>query len=355
MEDKETTALVAVKKIFEIANAKDQRSFIREIVVPLKLNLPGIVKLIGFRFPEPDTATTRGSPALIITELMQNGTLDSMIKAKHENKPHPQFGATEFSKAIFGIASTMAQVHKRLAIHRDLKPGNVFLDEHWEVRIADFGLAKVVTAGVKMTMAIGSPMFMAPELFNDDDAYSFSVDVFAFGVMMYTIFTKEQVLQFGDDDNAMFFTPRGAHQMMMKVADGYRFKKQPEVPDAFWELITACWAQLARNRPTFDEIVKLMLTSDEFVFEGTDMARYREYRERVKPPEDEPIQVDVKQNNSGGLLMSQISGGNQLLADEMAKSLRKSMSLGSVGELSEADQAYRRYDFTRSSLRKPTK
>jgi hypothetical protein len=42
---------------------------------------------------------------------MLNGTLDSILKAKFEGKPNPAFGSTEFSKAVFGIALTMAQVH----------------------------------------------------------------------------------------------------------------------------------------------------------------------------------------------------------------------------------------------------
>jgi serine/threonine protein kinase len=189
MEDLKTGDRVAVKKLHSVTQPKDQKSFIREIVVPLQLNLPGIVKLIGFSFPEPDTATTQGKRGVIITEVMPNGTLEAMIKAKHEGRPTPQFGATEFSKAIFGIASTMARVHKQSAIHRDLKPANVFLDDRWEVKIADFGLAKVVAAGVKMTMQIGSPLFMAPELFEDDDSYTFSVDVFAFGMIVFSIFT----------------------------------------------------------------------------------------------------------------------------------------------------------------------
>jgi hypothetical protein len=107
-----------------------------------------------------------------------------------------------------------------------------------------------------------------------------------------------------------------------------------------------------KHRSSFEEIVKQMLTRNDFVLEGTDITKYNEYRERMRPPEDAPVQVEVAPQGSGYLLMSKLSAGNQLFADEMTKSMRRSMSMGRAGEGSEGDQALRRYDFTRSSLRK---
>jgi serine/threonine protein kinase len=341
-EEKSTGAHVAVKKINDIADEKDQRHFIREIIVPLKLDLPGIVKLVGFRFPEPDV------PALIITELMPNGALDTILKSKHEGRPTPNFGPTEQSKAVFGIAATMAEVHKHNAIHRDLKPGNVFLDPNWEVRIADFGLARVVTAGVKMTMAIGSPMFMAPELFDDDDNYSFPVDVYAYGIILYQLFSNQQILEGSER------APRSPQQLMTAVARGQRYKRPNHVPNAFWNLITKCWAHAPADRPRFEDIANEMLASDDYTFPGTDLGKYHEYRERMKPRAEEEITETSKGSlaRSGELRMSSLASGNRLFADEMRKSMRMSMNLGRVGEESDADQALRRYDFTRSSLKK---
>jgi serine/threonine protein kinase len=346
-EEKGSGARVAVKKIQDVADARDQRSFIREIIVPLKLNINGIVRFIGFRFPEPASAKSGGKPALIITEVMPNGTLESVLKRKFAGHPEPLFDATAHSKAVFGIASTMAQVHEHSSIHRDLKPGNVFMDENWEARIADFGLAKIVTAGVKMTMAIGSPMYMAPELYDDDDAYTFAVDVFAFGVLAYSMFTNQQ--KFKETDKPL----TSPQQLMMKVAKGDRFMRQPGIPDAFWGLIERCWAQAPATRPSFQMIVQELQTSDALVFPGTDLAKYREYQERMKPPpaEEEPVTELHHSGSSPGLKMSSLAVGNRLMNDERMRYLSKStrMSLGRVDEAD--DQSLRRYDFTRSSKR----
>jgi serine/threonine protein kinase len=349
-EEKETGVLVAIKKVNDIAEPRNQRSFIREIIVPLKLNLPGIVQLVGFRFPEPPTTDSEGQPALIITELMPNGALDKILKLKHSGQPTPGFGPTEFSKAVFGIAATMAQVHKHGAIHRDLKPANVFLDERWEVRIADFGLAKIVTNGVKMTMAIGSPMYMAPELILGDETYTVGVDVYAYAILLYQFFTDQRVCRVRDKDVA----PTSTQMLWRIVTHGDRYKRQDGIPDAFWDLITQCWEHAPAKRLSFEEIVEHMLKSDDYTFPGTDLAAYHEYRERMKPQEDDPAPGEIKlsQSQGGGLKVSRLASSNQLLADERKKAVQKSVSFGQVGEESDADQALRRYDFTRSSLRR---
>jgi serine/threonine protein kinase len=220
---------------------------------------------------------------------MPNGTFDSIIRAKHSGKPNPYFGPTEFSKAVFGIVSTMTQIHKHSVIHRNLMSHNIFLDDQWEVRIADFGVEEVVICGSSYNGMIRTPLFVAPELFDDENNDSISVDVFAFGVMIYTIFTPKQVFKEGDRPL------RGLQQLMMKVAKGERFIRQPGIPDVFWKLITECWEHRPDDRPSFEKIVKMMLTSDEFVFEGTDMEKYREYRERMKPPDDAPVGINLSQ------------------------------------------------------------
>jgi serine/threonine protein kinase len=113
--DKQTGALVAQKRLYPIANAKDHRSFIREIIVPLQLNLPGIVKLLGFCYPEvfDEENCPRPRGGMVVTELMPNGSLSDVLDKWLSGKPPPGFGPTELSKCIFGVAATMAQVHMK--------------------------------------------------------------------------------------------------------------------------------------------------------------------------------------------------------------------------------------------------
>jgi hypothetical protein len=72
-----------------------------------------------------------------------------------------------------------------------------------------------------------------------------------------------------------------------------RMKRVPEIPDRFWELISACWRQEPENRPSFAEITDKMLKSNDFVLDGTNLEEYHEYQRRIMSELNAcPIQVN---------------------------------------------------------------
>jgi serine/threonine protein kinase len=193
------------------------------------------------------------------------------------------------SKAIFGIAFTMSQLHQRKIVHRDLKPGNIFLDENWEPRVADFGLSR--SENLNMTMTIGTPLFMAPELFMDDgEGYTEKVDVFAFSIFVYQLFTNEVEL---DDDRPY----RSSRQLMMRIGQGRRLKRLEEVPDKLWELIQECWRQEAAERPSFKTVVEKLKMDLEICMPGTDLKQYEEYQKRLIEASKENVQNPAPAGN----------------------------------------------------------
>ena len=304
--DKKTGKDVALKIIMTADNLKtkkDQESLLREVIVPRLLKLPGIVQLVGFRFPlTPDVKeeilkkdpnalklpiTDKGkknvvdlSGALIITELMKNGSTNTLVSEylKSDGKKNDKINPTVRSKIIFGVAATMKRVHKSNIIHRDLKLENVFLDDDLEPRIADFGLAKVMTTDVQMTMAIGTPYAMAPEIFMDgEEDYGISVDVYAFAFLIYMMFSN--TIQFADKKAI-----KSPQQFMMKIGRGHRPRRPDSIPDPYWELVQNCWKQHPPERPTFEEITEV-LKDDKFAIEEfgmkTDLDKLHEYQERI--------------------------------------------------------------------------
>ncbi|MDQ3129122.1 MAG: protein kinase [Chloroflexota bacterium] len=88
-------------------------------------------------------------------------------------------------------AATALQVaHDHGIVHRDMKPGNILIDRHGEVRVADFGIARAVGDGGATTagVVIGSPQYVSPEQVAGDDVTPAS-DIYSLGVVVYELLT----------------------------------------------------------------------------------------------------------------------------------------------------------------------
>lgn len=95
------------------------------------------------------------------------------------------------------ICLGLAAVHEAGIVHRDLKPSNIMVDGRGNVRLMDFGIAGLQQEQLAGAQAVGTPLYMAPELFNGANA-SARTDIYALGLVLYEIFTGKRAFQGGE-------------------------------------------------------------------------------------------------------------------------------------------------------------
>ena len=208
---------------------------------------------------------------VIVTPFMENGSLAKMVKLEREKKHPSKWNATQKAIVLYGIAAGLKYMHSYNVLHRDLKPGNILLDENLEPKIADFGLSKYVDPAKTRedTISPGSPEYMAPELILDEGCVSSRADVYAFGMIVYNVIT-------GKEPREGLSTSR--YQLFNKVMHGERPPIPPTVPEIWCDLITSCWAQSGYDRPSFQEIVQGMT---EYTFPDVDKTQFLAYARKI--------------------------------------------------------------------------
>lgn len=86
------------------------------------------------------------------------------------------------------LISALKYLHNNKIIHRDLKLGNLFINDKMELKLGDFGLAtKLDFDGEKKKTICGTPNYIAPEILDGKTGHSFEVDVWSLGVIIYTL------------------------------------------------------------------------------------------------------------------------------------------------------------------------
>lgn len=123
-------------------------------------------------------------------EFIPGGSLAEWIKESMRDALNP----TNVHIILYGIARALEFLHEKGIVHRDIKPHNVLLTPNHEPKLCDFGFARFLPEGRKPVSRCGTPGFWAPEIENSDGKdlqYGTSVDVYSFGMMVYSLVTGE--------------------------------------------------------------------------------------------------------------------------------------------------------------------
>ncbi|KAG6646939.1 L-type lectin-domain containing receptor kinase IX.1-like [Carya illinoinensis] len=184
---------IAVKKISR-GSRQGKKEYITEVKIFSRLRHRNLVQLIGWCHDSGEF--------LLVYEFMPNGSLDAHLFGKRS----PLTWALRY-KISLGLASALLYLHEeweQCVVHRDIKSSNVMLDSSFNVKLGDFGLARLMDheLGPQTTGLAGTLGYLAPEYISTGRASKES-DVYSFGVVALEIATGRRSIDPMDKDSQM--------------------------------------------------------------------------------------------------------------------------------------------------------
>ncbi|MCB1277550.1 serine/threonine-protein kinase [Prosthecobacter sp.] len=172
---------VAVKLLPQVHRNKESfaERFKREAHALAQLNHPHIIAVHDF-------GETPDGQMFYAMEYVSGMDLQHLLK---RDPPEPR----QILRIITQVCEALQFAHERGIVHRDIKPANILIDERGNVKVADFGLAKVVgPQSVDYTATgttLGTPDYIAPEALDQSRTIDHRADIYSLGVMIYELFT----------------------------------------------------------------------------------------------------------------------------------------------------------------------
>ncbi|CAL9688866.1 unnamed protein product [Knipowitschia caucasica] len=229
---------VAIKSLKAGYSDKQRRDFLSEASIMGQFDHPNIIRLEG--------VVTKCKPVMIITEFMENGSLDTFLK-KHDG----QFTVIQLVGMLRGIASGMKYLSDMSYVHRDLAARNILVNSNLVCKVSDFGLSRVLeddpeaaytTRGGKIPIRWTAPEAIAYRKFTS------ASDVWSYGIVMW------EVLSYGERP----YWEMSNQDVIKAIEEGYRLPAPMDCPVVLHQLMLDCWEKGRSERPKFGQIVTIL-------------------------------------------------------------------------------------------------
>ncbi|TKS84256.1 Muscle, skeletal receptor tyrosine protein kinase [Collichthys lucidus] len=257
----ESFTMVAVKMLKEEASADMQNDFQREAALMAQFDHPNIVRLLG--------VCAVGKPMCLMFEYMAHGDLNEFLRRRSPTQSVRTLSRASLSGRSFSseleagllscteqlsiskqIAAGMAYLSERKFVHRDLATRNCLVGEEMVVKIADFGLSRNIYSAdyYKANENDAIPIRWMPPESIFYNRYTTESDVWAYGVVLWEIFSHGMQPYYG----------MGHEEVIYYVRDGHILSCPENCPLELYNLMRLCWSTHPSDRPSFSSIHRIL-------------------------------------------------------------------------------------------------
>ncbi|XP_047051294.1 L-type lectin-domain containing receptor kinase IX.2-like [Lolium rigidum] len=262
---------VAIKEIFKGSN-EGRKDFLAELNIISKTKHKNLVRLEGWCCRSKRSTWSLmcwcflkqvDHKLFLIYELMPQGDLDHHL---HQNKDTVLPWPARY-KIVKGLGSGLAYLHHECdpyILHRDIKPGNILLDDEYNAKLADFGLSRIGNKNnaTLMTTAVGTMAYMDPQCIKDGDVrFNPSTDVYSFGLVLLEIAcarhkSREQVWE--------LYRTYGAAALIVEDVADQRLEGNFDREQMRRVLVVGLWCSLpdGSHRPSMRQALRLLEEDD---------------------------------------------------------------------------------------------
>lgn len=247
--------VVAVKKL-NISNNRAKAEFESEVRLISNVHHRNLIRLLG--------CCNKGSELLLVYEYMANGSLDKFLYGDKRGT----LSWRQRLDIIIGMARGLAYLHEQYhvcIIHRDIKPSNILLDDEFQAKISDFGLARLFPENQShvSTKFAGTLGYTAPE-YAVHGHLSEKVDTYSFGVVIIETISGRRISDVDLESDTQYLLEEAwklyGDGMPEKLADETLDSNdyKPEDLKKIVEIALIC-LQSPSSRPTMSEVLVMLL------------------------------------------------------------------------------------------------
>ncbi|XP_066861235.1 ephrin type-B receptor 6 isoform X4 [Anser cygnoides] len=231
---------VAIKTLKSGYTDEQRREFLSEASIMGQFEHPNVIRLEG--------VVTKSRPVMIVTEFMDNGSLDSFLRQKEG-----QFSVLQLVGMLRGIAAGMRYLSDMNYVHRDLAARNILVNSNLVCKVSDFGLSRFLeddASNPTYTGALGCKIpirWTAPEAVQYRK-FTSSSDVWSYGIVMW------EVMSYGERP----YWDMSNQDVINAIDQDYRLPPPPDCPTVLHLLMLDCWQKERVQRPKFEQIVSAL-------------------------------------------------------------------------------------------------